>query len=65
MCATFKVMSDAPDELLTAREVAKTFRIHHSTVLRWARDGTLDAITIGKVVRFRRSDIEVLISGAA
>lgn len=49
------------EELLTGQEVAKLFRVHLSTVLRWAKAGDLPAVKVGGVVRFRRSDIDRLV----
>jgi excisionase family DNA binding protein len=49
--------------LLTVREVADLLRVHENTVYKWAKDGTLEALTLGKTVRFRRADVEALLSG--
>lgn len=54
-------------DLLTAAEVADTLRVSRSTVARWARDGAIESVRVGRVVRFRRSDIDALleVDGAA
>jgi excisionase family DNA binding protein len=52
---------------MTTQEVADLFRVSTMSVYRWAKDGTLQAITIGGTVRFRRSDVDALLTsdGAA
>lgn len=49
-------------ELLTAAEVAERARVSVRTVWRWKEDGTLPAVQIGNVVRFRREDVDALLS---
>jgi DNA-binding transcriptional MerR regulator len=53
----------ADEQLLTRSEVARLFRVAHSTVRNWERTGTLTPIKIAGIVRFRRTDIEALITG--
>lgn len=54
------------DELLTPAEVADLCKVTRTTVFRWASDGEIHAIRLGKrVVRFRRGDVEQFISKAA
>lgn len=48
--------------LLTATEVAKVLRVHPGTVRRWMVDGTLPGIRVGRQIRFRRSDVESLLT---
>jgi excisionase family DNA binding protein len=52
------------ERLLTAKEVAEILRLKENTVLVWAQRGDIPSIRLGKgrrqVVRFRRSDIELL-----
>ena len=56
---------DSP-ELLTAAEVAARFRVTKGTVSRWAKNGDLTPVRLGmRTIRFRRSDVERLIQGAA
>lgn len=49
------------EHLLTRSEVARIFRVAHSTVRNWERTGTLTPIKIAGIVRFRRSELEALI----
>lgn len=58
MKPTTQAPASTDDELLTSSEVADRFRVSLTTVTRWARTGEVPAIRIGKVLRFRRSDIE-------
>jgi excisionase family DNA binding protein len=37
---------------VTAREIAQVLGVHHVTVLRWAREGTLPSVRVGGRVRF-------------
>jgi excisionase family DNA binding protein len=54
------------NDLLTSREVAELFRVSTETIYRWGRQGTLDPVTVGGTIRFRRTDVEALLaSGAA
>lgn len=49
-------------ELLTADEVAQIFRVAPATVYRWGQDGTLDEIRVASTIRFRRADVEALLT---
>lgn len=49
---------------MTAQEVAALLRVSSASVYRWAEDGTLDAIRIGGVVRFKRAEVEAKMSTA-
>lgn len=62
--ATFRYMAD---ELLTTAEVADLLRVTRQTLTRWRKDGKLPAVKIGRLVRFKRSDVEALLTteGAA
>lgn len=44
-------------DLLTAREVAESFRVSIGTVARWRRDNLLPGIKVGRTVRFHRADV--------
>lgn len=46
-----------PDEILTAEEVARLFRVEPSWVYRKAREGLLPSIKLGRYRRFWRSQI--------
>ena len=51
------------EELLTIEEVAGLARVSTQTVLRWTKNGTLVAVRPSpRVVRFRRSDVEALLT---
>jgi excisionase family DNA binding protein len=50
------------EELLTAAEVAERARVSERTVWRWKEDGRLPSIQIGSVVRFRRVDVDALLT---
>lgn len=49
-------------ELLTAAEVAAIARVDAATVSRWARSGVVPAVRIGRDWRFRRSDVDRLLT---
>jgi excisionase family DNA binding protein len=54
------------EHLMTAAEVAQRFNVHPETIRRWARKGELPAVRVNrKVVRYRPSDVEALLSGQA
>ncbi len=59
-----------PEELLTVREVARRLRVDDTTVRRWIKHGTLDAVSLphtGKrqAYRVRRATIDHLLSQPA
>jgi excisionase family DNA binding protein len=68
---SFRTGDEAPsvepvDELLTAAEVARRFRVEPKTVVRWAATGRLGFIrTPGGHHRFRRSAIDALLTDLA
>jgi excisionase family DNA binding protein len=58
------------DELLTVREVARRLRVDDTTVRRWIKHGTLEAVSLPHVgkrqaYRVRRSTIENLLNSPA
>jgi excisionase family DNA binding protein len=58
------------DELLTVREVARRLRVDDTTVRRWIKHGTLEAVSLPHVgkrqaYRVRRSTIENLLNAPA
>jgi excisionase family DNA binding protein len=57
-------MSTAEDELLTSAQVAAEYQVNIETVRRWAREGQLPTaiLTPGGHRRFRRSDVEALLT---
>lgn len=48
---------DGDDEVLTPDEVAELLKLSKKTVLRHARLGELPAAKVGRVWRFRRSEL--------
>ncbi len=58
------------EELLTVREVARRLRVDDTTVRRWIKHGTLDAVSLPHVgkrqaYRVRRNTIEKLLNPPA
>lgn len=45
------------DRLLTSKEVADLLGVNRRTVQVWAKDGTLPAVKIGRLLRFSREAI--------
>lgn len=61
------MMEKHNDELLTVREVARRLRVDDTTVRRWIKHGTLEAVSLPHVgkrqaYRVRRSTIDLLLS---
>jgi len=55
-------MSD--DELLNWQEAAQVLSVKPSTIRAWTRKGRLASIKLGKIVLYRRSDLEAVIRHA-
>ena len=53
-----------PEDWLDAGDAAAILRVHRRTVAKMAMAGTLPATRIGRLLRFRRSDVEAYLSGA-
>lgn len=49
-------------DLLTANEVAAAARVSPTTVIQWVRRGVIPGIRVGGSWRFRRSDIDQLLT---
>jgi len=47
--------------LLTPAEVAAILGVHVYTVRRWARDGTIDAVKMGRSIRIPAESVEALL----
>ncbi len=63
-------MEQHTDDLLTVREVARRLRVDDTTVRRWIKHGTLEAVSLPHVgkrqaYRVRRSTIDTLLSQPA
>ncbi len=61
------MMEQHNDELLTVHEVARRLRVDDTTVRRWIKHGTLEAVSLPHVgkrqaYRVRRSTIDTLLS---
>jgi excisionase family DNA binding protein len=44
-------------EMLTVDEVAAVLRIHPRSVQRWARDGQISSVRVGRSYRIPRADV--------
>jgi excisionase family DNA binding protein len=53
------------EEFLTVDEVADLARVSAKTVRRWEKTGRLPSVRIGAVLRFRRVDVDRLLSPRA
>jgi excisionase family DNA binding protein len=50
----------APPALLTTQEVADALRVSSETIRRHVHDGTVRAVTIGRVIRIPASELDRL-----
>jgi len=53
------------EPLLNVRQVAKLFGLNHAMLLRMARSGQLPGVKIGKLWRFRVSELNSWLTDAA
>jgi excisionase family DNA binding protein len=51
----------APEPLLDSEQAAAVVKIHPKTLQKFAREGKIEAVHIGKLWRFRRSALEAWI----
>lgn len=59
-------VAEAPDQLLSAAEVAEKTGFHPETVRRWIRRRELAAVRVGgKTLRIRLSDLEAFLQRQA
>ncbi len=61
-------MAEEADRLLTVREVARRLRVDDTTVRRWIKSGSLEAITLPhkgrrQAYRIKQSTLDKLLSG--
>jgi len=49
---------DIKESLMTVEDVAKYLKLKPQTIYKWAQDGTIPAIKLGKEWRFRLSIID-------
>jgi len=47
--------------LMSVEELAEIFGVSRVTIRRWRRSGKLEAVQVGRELRFRLSDVERLI----
>jgi excisionase family DNA binding protein len=50
------------EPLLEPREAAKLLNVHHVTLLRLVRAGTFPAVRVGKLWRFRATDLNAWVT---
>jgi len=48
-------------QLLTARDVAQLLNVHPGSIYRWAEQGILPAVKVGRVVRFHPEEVRKLL----
>ena len=51
-------------ELLTPAEVQARLRVSRQTLYRWRNDGTLPAVKVGRLVRYKLEDVDALLTPA-
>jgi excisionase family DNA binding protein len=52
------VSVEVPSQLLSVKQVAKLLNYKESTIYKWAQDGKIPVIRIGRTWRFRRGDLD-------
>ncbi|KPV54587.1 hypothetical protein SE17_02895 [Kouleothrix aurantiaca] len=57
-------MLAAYPDTLTVAEVAAVLRVHERSVQRWAREGRVASVRVGRSYRFLRSDVLKLLHDA-
>lgn len=60
---TFSVMQTSSEPLLTTDQVADLLQISRRSVERLEESGKLPSVRLGRLVRYRREDVESLIAG--
>lgn len=53
-----------PAVYLTRREAAALAKVHPTTIARWAREGLIGEIRVGRVIRYRESDVRDVLDGS-
>jgi len=56
--ARMQVIKRDFESLMGAAEAAELLNLHHVTVLRWAREGLLPHLRLGRKVMFRASELD-------
>lgn len=55
-----KTADDGGNDLLSREQVAKLLGVTKTTLSNWAKLGYLESIHVGRLVRYRRADVEAL-----
>lgn len=55
-----KTADDGGNDLMTREEVCKYLGVTAATLHNWSKRGYLESIHVGRLVRYRRSDVEAL-----
>ena len=56
---------DTMAEIMTTREIAKYLKLHEITICKYAKEGKIPSIRIGRVWRFDKTAIDKWIQGAS
>jgi excisionase family DNA binding protein len=54
---------DKSEKFLTVPEVASILSVKQSTVYQWAKSGEIPHYRLGRIVRFKRKDVEAWVEG--
>ncbi len=57
-----KTADDGGNDLMTREEVCKYLGVTAATLHNWSKRGYLESIHVGRLVRYRRADVEALAS---
>lgn len=49
------------DTIYTLEEVGEYFKVHKNTIYRWVKEGRLEAIKIGRTLRFTQTGLSKFI----
>ncbi len=60
-----KIKEAKMSEILTTREIAKYLKLHEITVCKYAAEGKIPSVRIGRVWRFDKETIDKWISGGS
>ncbi len=55
-------MNSTWEEYLTINEIARHLKLNHQTIRNWIAQGRLPAIRIGRRIRIRRADLDVILA---
>lgn len=59
---TSTLKEDIPERHLTRAEVCKALNVTNMTLYNWNKSGYLQAIKIGKTVKYKKTDIDKLLN---